>query len=159
MLCRDDGVHVHPEGGHEVDCAEDHVGQFGGEALRLARAVFPRFPYIVADCRILAIFRRDSARPINDRVPLFPLLQGGGELGMDGAKHLRESGRAVPLSTGDGVFVDFFREFVDIRLSNLLSLGVGSETLHIYKALKGRLCNRSLSAPLSLGRLYHILKI
>ena len=74
MLCCDDGVHVHSEGGHEVDRVEDHVGQFGGEALRLAWAALPRAPHVVADFGILAILWGDSARPMNDRIPLFPFL-------------------------------------------------------------------------------------
>ena len=40
VLCHDDGVDVYAERGHEVKRPEDHVGQFYGDPLGLARADF-----------------------------------------------------------------------------------------------------------------------
>ena len=113
MFRHDNGVHVHAEGGHKVQSAEDHVGQLDGDPLRFARAVdplaLPGAAYSVADAGKLAILRREGARPINERGPVLVLPEGGGEFSMDQAKRLREDGRLVPPSMSDGVVVDLFR--------------------------------------------------
>lgn len=82
MFCHDDGVHVHAEGGHEVQSAENHVGQLDGDPLRLARAVYPlSLPgaaHPIANAGKLTVLRREGARPVNERVSLPVFLQGLG---------------------------------------------------------------------------------
>lgn len=112
VLCHNHGVHVHAEGGHEVQSAEEDVGQLDGDPLRLARTVRALRPWLahsVAYGEILAILLGEGTRPINEWGPVPIFLQGLGEFGMDQTKRLGERGRLVSPSMSDGVVVDLFR--------------------------------------------------
>ena len=119
MLCHDDGVNVYPKGGHEVEGAEDHVGQLDGDPLRLARALFlssgVRVAHVIANLVKSAILRRESTRSVDERISVPVFLESLGQLGMDQAKSLRERGRLFPPPMFDRVLVDFLCKLVDIH--------------------------------------------
>ena len=146
VLCHDNGVNVYPERGHEVKGSEDHVGQLDRDPLRLAGSgLFPsgvRVAHVLTSEGKIAIVRRERTRPVDERAPVSVFLESLGQLGMDQTAFS---------------WTSFAYSLIFIACAPFP--GLRSQTLRIYKAIKGRSLNRSFSAPLMLRRRQHILKI